>query len=336
MDRRVRALRALEALLLGDDHRARAAVAAIDDWPLLFVRARRHAVAGHLGARLAELGIDPPADVARALARRDAEDELWFVHLAATLVELARGLAGAGVEYVALKGPALAVRIASPPHLRRSTDLDLLVAPGDLVAASEVASRLGYARLRGGSLRDHAATHLVHETLPGLELHHSAHVGIDRDVPASALLVGARDVEVLGTRVRAPAAAPELAYLALHAAGHRFERLAWLLDVARLLERGQASVDAAREVARGLGAGHALEVTLDEVARARAGVGRRGRARFVTLGEERLEGSTARATLNAIAMAALAEGPGAVARYGARKLRRDLAPRVRQALARPR
>lgn len=333
MDRRVRALRALEALLFRDDAVARRAAGAVDDWPLLFARARHHAVAGHLRARLAALGVAPPLDVARALARRDVEDELWFLHLAATLADVAAGLSQRGVPYVALKGPALAVRVASPPHLRRSTDLDVLVAPDDVGPAVDALSGLGYARLRGDALRDHAALHFAHATLPGLELHHAAHVGVGRAVPASALLDGAREVDVLGAAVRIPPAAPELAYLALHAAGHRFERLSWLLDVSVLLDSRTVDLPAARDAAARLGAARALDVALAEIARAKGERPERGAlARLVTAGEERASSSEVRAALNTLSSTALADSPLDAARFIASKLRRDLAPRLRQTL----
>ncbi len=308
----------------------------MDDWPLLLVRARHHAVAGHLWARTRALGLSLPSDVEATLARRDAEDELWFLHLSASLAELSAALTRAGVPHVALKGPALAVRVASPPHLRRSTDLDLLVAPEDLAPAIRAVERLGYARLRGSHLREHTATHLAHETAPGLDLHHAAHVGLGRIVPASALLDGARTVSVGGVEVGVPPAAEELAYLALHAAGHRFERLAWLLDISQLLVGGEVTREAAHEAALRLGAARALSMTHAELDRARGAGGRHPWARLVTLDEERAWSSLARAGLNLLTSVALADDPVDGARAARGKIARDLAPRLRALAGRER
>jgi hypothetical protein len=93
--------------------------------------------------------------------------------LQAELDRLAAAFDGAGLPWLPLKGAALAWSVYPDPALRPMNDLDLLVAPRDLLTAVRLAGRLGYrfekltyhALLRGGPA---AAVPLeLHWTLPG-------------------------------------------------------------------------------------------------------------------------------------------------------------------------
>lgn len=61
-------------------------------------------------------------------------------------LRLSAALTDAGVRTLPLKGPLLGERIHGELGVRVSADIDLLVAPSDLVAAIEVLSELGYRR----------------------------------------------------------------------------------------------------------------------------------------------------------------------------------------------
>ena len=142
----------------------------------------------------------------------------------------------------ALKGPALASRLYDNPAARVSTDLDLLVAPGDLDHALRALRAYGYVG-RSDATTSYLLQHSHHLDLakPGaapIELHFQSYVGFGVTVPATALM--GRAVEYAFTErchVLVPSPEDELMYLAVHAAGHSFVRLSWLYDMKMLLRK---------------------------------------------------------------------------------------------------
>jgi hypothetical protein len=159
-------------------------------------------------------------------------------HLRQTL----QALRAACVRTVVLKGPVLAERLYRDASLRFSSDLDFLIAPDDLERAASALAPLGY-QLQPESSAWYYRRHHHHLCLdaphrPTVELHFRAFTGFGAQIEAHEFLRRARpyrtrseaDCEVL-------AAEDEFLFLALHAAGHAFERLAWLYDLKMLLRR---------------------------------------------------------------------------------------------------
>ena len=150
------------------------------DLDALAAALHRRRVLPLLGTRLIELaGAESlPGHFVEAVERARRE------HRAAALARLARlevvlaALREHGIAAASLKGPLLAERVHGDVGLRSPGDLDMLVAPGDLHAASEVLQGLGHlppadpldAR---GLPRLHLA--LGHATEPAVELHWRVH-----------------------------------------------------------------------------------------------------------------------------------------------------------------
>jgi hypothetical protein len=83
-------------------------------------------------------------------------------------------LADAGIRALALKGPLLATEAHGDAGLRETSDIDLLVAPGDLDAAAGVLRRRGYgdpADVRRANGLPDLHLEMQHLTLPTVELH---------------------------------------------------------------------------------------------------------------------------------------------------------------------
>jgi hypothetical protein len=179
--------------------------------------------------------------------RRRAREIDHHAHLA-MLARIDEVLAARGMRAVALKGVLLAERIYPRPPARGTTDIDLLVAEGDLEDATEALREIGYEPSRAKSevrfRREHHHITLLHEHAPPLELHFHAiraFGGTLRSEPLidrSAAFGDLRSVRVLS-------APDELVYLVLHAAWHRFGRLGWLYDLALLV--GTMSDDQLRQ-----------------------------------------------------------------------------------------
>lgn len=135
--------------------------------------AEAHGVAPLLFKRLSELPVQLAAPVVQTLESSYYQSAGRAQLLKAELDRLAGAFDQAGLPWLPLKGAALAWDIYPDPALRPMNDLDLLVAPRDLLAAVRLAAGLGYrfeklsyhALLRGGPA---AAIPLeLHWTLPG-------------------------------------------------------------------------------------------------------------------------------------------------------------------------
>lgn len=193
--------------------------------------------------------------VAACLPRGDAVLRARFERLAtatrlrdarsrAVLEEALAALAQAGITPIALKGPVLADRLYAEPALRASTDLDLLVRDADLDRAADALGGVGFRRgdpaVDAYQRRRHHHLHLRRPPGPDVELHFRAHsaFGIFPEAEPWARAVAWRTAR--GTPVAVLAPEDELVYLAVHAAGHLFQRAGWLFDVWLLLERHPA------------------------------------------------------------------------------------------------
>jgi hypothetical protein len=192
------------------------------------------ATAAELGVGGVILAAAGAADerLAERAARARAQGRVRHAWVSAALQEASTGLAQAGIPHLVLKGPPLAERLYEDPGARVSHDLDLLVAPDDLQTAISTLSSLRYLAEGGPharyALQHHHHVHLARRGAPLLELHFRAFTGFGIQLEARPLLERARE-GVLQLE-------DEVLYLALHAAGHLFERLGWLFDLKLLWE----------------------------------------------------------------------------------------------------
>jgi hypothetical protein len=191
--------------------------------------------------------------------------------LCQTLHTVLDALNARGIPTVTLKGPVLARRLYPEEAVRPSTDLDLLIDPSRLDAAVAALAPLGFA-LEGGEVgrffRDHHHhVHMLHPTLPPLELHFEAYLGFGTVLPAAPLIASSVPCSIpewTDARVLSPE--DELLYLAVHAASHRFARLVWLLDLKLLLQqRPGLSWDRIAARARAFGLSEAVSCACAEL-----------------------------------------------------------------------
>jgi hypothetical protein len=204
----------------------------------LLASASRHGLLAAVAGRL------PPedADLRRRFERLAAGARLRDARLRALLEEVLGALGAAGIEPVALKGPALADRVYPDPALRAATDLDLLVPDQELARAADALVAAGFRRdapLRDAYFRaEHHHLHLHRPPDADVELHFRVTSAFGAALPTGELLSRAVPHRTArGTALLVLAAEDELVTLAVHAAGHLFERAGWLLDLALLVER---------------------------------------------------------------------------------------------------
>jgi hypothetical protein len=171
----------------------------------------------------------------------------------AALRLLSASLTARGIAFVVLKGARLAWSVYPAPALRPMRDLDVLVAPQDLLPAAQALAQAGFssplaesALLARAMAEDKHLPPLWHETLGvAVELHHRL-----TDLPArrayhgpqldpAAMLAGAEAVELGGVAMPCPRPNDLLAHLMVHALyGHRLDCGPLVLaDIHFLLDR---------------------------------------------------------------------------------------------------
>lgn len=235
----------------------------------LLACAAGHGLRGVLAHHLSSIGV-PLAATERALGLVDqSRQQRQQRQLGEALAALQAG----GVAVVALKGPLLGARLYPAPDLRPSTDLDLLVRPGDLEPAAAALAARGWTRSDAPRAawfyrRLHHHVHLDREGSPTIELHHRAASAFGSEIPAGPLIERARPYG--GGLVLAPE--DEWLYLAVHAAAHRFERLGWLYEL-KLYAAHDLDWSVIAERARALGVARAVAFTAEVLrVRLRAGI----------------------------------------------------------------
>lgn len=240
-------------LLLGAGGRVRAPGAF--DWAPLIAAAASHGVAPFLYAHLDRL---PPAcgrpDAPLLRAWRD--ETLRVVRRQATLErqagELLHALDARGIRALPVKGIWLAERVYEQPWQRPMCDLDLLVPPDDVAAATAVLETLGYRAVEAGDAGrfDYQRAFRHAARLGEVELHWQFGSETMPLVPRPNL-EGSWRAAVRGTLAGAPCwhLPPEgqLVLLCYHLVHHGFELpLRAYLDLALLQRRFAGQLSATR------------------------------------------------------------------------------------------
>jgi hypothetical protein len=213
------------------------------DWDYLFLLARRHAVLPLLYRGL-EVVDGLPADFRARLRDEFRKNATRNTLLAGEMAHLARLFEAEGVPLLAYKGPALAQQAYCDITLRRFVDLDVIVRREDARRAGELLQSLGYAKPEGLTeaheefllRRQHNLAYTRDKGLMIVELHWEVAPAHFAAVPvAEGVWERAASVALFGTEVRCPSPEDLLLALAVHGTKHLWERLAWVCDVAALV-----------------------------------------------------------------------------------------------------
>jgi hypothetical protein len=164
------------------------------------------------------------------------------------LEEVAALLGSAGIPFIALKGPLLALRYYQPPFLRKSSiDLDLAVRRDDIERACQALATSGY-HPQDDLAHYFAASHdvkLIRPSSPAIELHMRVSHGAARPA-VEPLFDRAQPLSLPSGRTCLIQDAPdELLHLALHLASHRFRSFFHLYELRRVWRAAPESVQRA-------------------------------------------------------------------------------------------
>lgn len=218
------------------------------DWDVLGRDAARHGLVPQL---YRSLGAMPAETVPASLRAALEEHQRSIVHrglrLTATLLEVHQALTDAGLQALPYKGPTLSLQLYGDAALRDAVDLDILLPQGQVMAAVEVLTSLGFApareyrpELRGQLLRYRAEIGLVKDDLL-VELQWRLapkYFSVELEFEQ---LWQRRSSITLGDGAL-PVLSPEdnLLALCIHGAKHHWSMLKWLADVDRVVQADPA------------------------------------------------------------------------------------------------
>ena len=197
------------------------------------------------------LAVAEPGPLAGVLGGPRRRELAAVLGMQAELARVMAGLDGAGVEALALKGPAFARLVHGRADRRSCRDLDLLVRPAQEADALAALGRLGYAVAQ----RDDNATVLRGPDGRGMvELHTRLGDG-EATFPERVArpFETAVTVTLAGVPVRTLPADLALAYAAQHGTRHLWRVLLWVWDMAVAARNPAVDWAAALETARRLG-----------------------------------------------------------------------------------
>jgi hypothetical protein len=226
--------------------RCRSLVRLALDWGMVVDQARRHGVDPLLYRHLA--AIDEPSIPAWVRDRLRLHFETNAVRnrlLTAELSKVLAQLADANVAAIPYKGPVLARTAYGDVALRRFADLDVLVRRADVRRAVAALGALGYEprlRLTRAQERAFLGFHCEYplDRARGrltTEIHWDV---VPRefafDLDLDRFWSAARPIEIDGVTALTPLPEDLLLILVVHGAKHFWARLAWVVDVAAVIE----------------------------------------------------------------------------------------------------
>ena len=217
----------------------RSALAEHPDPGSLAAAADQHGVLPLFARALSLAGI--PCEIARARARKIAFRNLA---LAAESVKLIGALRELGIQALAYKGPILGQQLYGDVTLRQFRDLDILIAPADILRTRDALCQLEYQDMEQFSrplLRKHVHSQCEWQmtgTHSGtiIELHWALFPRYASfDLSVIELNQASVAIDIAGERVKALDPRHLALVLSAHGTKHFWYRLGWLVDFALVL-----------------------------------------------------------------------------------------------------
>jgi len=242
------------------------------DWQLFLVLAQRHRVLPLVSRNLCGFAERIPPDVAAAIRSAALEIANSNLHAVRTLLELVATAQSVDIRAIPYKGPTLALEAYGDIALRSFVDIDVLIAKKDLsrlrreLVRKEYSETLGYSRsleqryLRTGAefpLRSPGGV-LVELQWQVVPRYFALEFNFDN------LWQRRRPLKIAGQSVSQLSPEDLLVVLCVHGGKHKWERLAWISDVAALISNNvQLDWGYIRSASRNLGASRAVLLGLE-------------------------------------------------------------------------
>jgi hypothetical protein len=217
----------------------RAAARAPIDWPAFRALLDRHGVVALAEQALRVAGLALPPDDAAALARAGAGQRARSQYIAVETARWAKRFVREGVECRFLKGAALAQLAYGDLTLKRSSDVDVLVAPDRVLDACDLLRQAGFTQAPPYAFDDASLARywrwgkevtFVNDrgVLIDLHIRLAENRWILADLAPSA---PGQDVTIGGVAVPVFSDADMYSYLCYHGAAHGWSRVKWLADL---------------------------------------------------------------------------------------------------------
>ena len=252
------------------DGRSRCDIPTSLNWNLLVDLARRHRVQGLAWNALAKQASHVPGDAQAALSSEAMAIAATNLGIAREYGALQADFQNSGIPLLFLKGLTVGALAYHSPMLKMGWDIDLLIDPADLSAATDLLTRRGYS-LRLPSTRGqldswHARSKesvWIRDDCLNVELH-TRLADNRRLIPSLHVQSPRQTVEVAPGIALPTLAGDELfAYLSVHGASSAWFRLKWISDFAALVHGRDADeilrlYSRSQELGAGRAAGQAL------------------------------------------------------------------------------
>jgi hypothetical protein len=218
------------------------------DWRRFLLLVQRQRVEGLVNEALADAGADVPEAIGADIARIGAAVGAQNLFFAAESARLQRLLDDDGIRFLFVKGVTLAMLAYGTLATKKAFDIDLLVDPSQVLAASRTLVNAGYQlSIPGHDLSPQQFETWVTICKESLWIHqktgmvvelHSSLVDNPRLMPNFSLKAQRAMVSV-GSGIVLPTLQKDelFTYLCVHGAWHAWSRIKWLVDIAALLSQ---------------------------------------------------------------------------------------------------
>jgi hypothetical protein len=252
--------------LLRTEYSARSTQLSDESWREVLWLADQHRVTHHLPRHLDDL----PDFVTAALADRARANALRSLALVSELSAVTHTLSRAGIDTIALKGPALSWRLYHDVARRACLDLDLLIHREDVPAAIEALAAQGYQDprsltepMRRAYLDDYHDLQMLSPNNVLVELHWAwAQRRFALPDLTAECWAESGVVTMPWGQVRTLSPHHELLFSSVHGAKHAWAHLDLVLDVAALVELYDVDWERLEAESRRTGLLRILHVTL--------------------------------------------------------------------------
>jgi putative nucleotidyltransferase-like protein len=216
------------------------------DWKYVLAAASFHRLIALLAHHLESIdGEVVPQPFRLRLQTENTENTERCLWLTGELAKLAAAMHDAGIDWIPFKGPTLAITAYEDPGLRQFTDLDLFVREGDVARMKELLSKEGFRPARNLSrareaalLRFDNACAFVNEQDVLLDVHwRFAPRYLSLQLETDDLWSRLQKVNLGNQLLYTLSPEDLLLVLCCHGFSHQWERLAWICDVATLIDR---------------------------------------------------------------------------------------------------
>lgn len=216
------------------------------DWPYLLESASRQKVIPILYRSLESMSFENmPADALKELQTRFRDNTLHNFSMTSELGRLLDLFEGNSIHVIPFKGPVLSSLLYGEIALRQSVDLDLVIHREDLFKAVDIIKLQGYDAIHQMSKiqqesflrKEHHIALFNKEKNLFLEVHWRISPEMfSMQTDMEGLWLGAEKRAILGRSMLCFASEDLFMILCDHGARHRWNRLVWVCDIAKLIE----------------------------------------------------------------------------------------------------